>query len=187
VIEASSMVAEVAPPGLEQVFFVSSGSEAVESALKLARCYHVANGEPGRYKAIAREWSYHGTTLGALAVTAIPGFRAPYLPMLADFVRHVPNTLGAPLDGSVPAAELPCVQGDRGGDPRRGPRDGRRASSPSPCRTARGAHRAATPATGPELRRHLRPATASCSAADEVISAFGRLGYVVRLRAAVAA
>ena len=94
-IEAAALIAELAPGDLEHVFFVSSGSEAVESAVKLARNYHVARGEDSRVKVIAREWAYHGTTLGALAVTGVPRLRQPFLPMLWDGVRHVTNTLHA--------------------------------------------------------------------------------------------
>lgn len=94
-IEAAALIAELAPGDLEHVFFVSSGSEAVESAVKLARNYHVARGEDARVKVIAREWAYHGTTLGALAVTGVPRLRQPFLPMLWDGVRHVTNTLHA--------------------------------------------------------------------------------------------
>jgi len=93
-IEAASMIAEVAPADLSEVFFVSSGSEAVESALKFVRNYHVARGDDARYKVISREWCYHGTTLAALSVTGVPKFRNPFLPMLWDGTRHVRNTYG---------------------------------------------------------------------------------------------
>ena len=76
-IEAASMIASVAPGDLDRVFFVNSGSEAVESALKFARCYHLAAGDDARHKVIARRWAYHGTTLGALAVTGVPNLRDP--------------------------------------------------------------------------------------------------------------
>ncbi|MCY4103549.1 MAG: aminotransferase class III-fold pyridoxal phosphate-dependent enzyme [bacterium] len=55
-VEAASLVTAVAPGGLDPGFFVSSGSEAVESAVKFARCYHLANGDEGCYKVIARHW-----------------------------------------------------------------------------------------------------------------------------------
>ncbi len=93
-IEAAGMIAEVAPGDLSEVFFVNSGSEAVESALKFARSYHLARGDDQRYKVISRDWSYHGTTLGGLAVTGVPKFREPFAPMLWDGVRHVRNTYG---------------------------------------------------------------------------------------------
>jgi len=108
-IEAASMIAAVAPGDLDRVFFVNSGSEAVESALKFARCYHLANGEEQRHKVIARNWAYHGTSLGALALTGIPNLRDPFLPMLAGPVRHVPNTLGCQLEPGQSAADLSCV------------------------------------------------------------------------------
>jgi adenosylmethionine-8-amino-7-oxononanoate aminotransferase len=92
--EAASMIADFAPGDLSEVFFVSSGSESVESALKFARNYHLANGQPERYKVISREWSYHGTTLGGLSVTGVPKFREPFLPMLWNGTRHVRNTYG---------------------------------------------------------------------------------------------
>ncbi|MGB1506490.1 MAG: aminotransferase class III-fold pyridoxal phosphate-dependent enzyme [Acidimicrobiales bacterium] len=94
VSKAATLIAEVAPGDLEDTFFVSSGSEAVESALKFARNYHVANGDDSRYKVISREWSYHGTTLATLTVTGVPKFRTTFLPMMWDGVRHVRNTLG---------------------------------------------------------------------------------------------
>ena len=90
-IELAERVAGYAPEGLNRVFFTSGGSEAVESALKLARIFHRRNGEAGRYKSIAREIAYHGTTMGALAATGIPDLRAPFEP-LTPGGRHAPNT-----------------------------------------------------------------------------------------------
>ena len=109
-IEAASMIAGFAPGDLSEVFFVSSGSEAVESALKFARNYHLSQGDEGRYKVISRNWAYHGTTLGALAVTGIPKFRDPFLPLLWDGVRHVPNTRQCTSPVGTPVADLSCVQ-----------------------------------------------------------------------------
>jgi adenosylmethionine-8-amino-7-oxononanoate aminotransferase len=91
-IEAAAAVAGYAPDGLDRVFFVSTGSEAVESAVKLARCHHVARGETARTKVISRRWAYHGTTLGALAITGVPRLRAPFEDILSDDVVHVANT-----------------------------------------------------------------------------------------------
>ena len=109
-IEAAAMIAGFAPGDLSETFFVSSGSEAVESAIKFARNYHVARGDEGRYKVISRNWSYHGTTLGALSVTGIPKFREPYLPMLWEGTRHVPNTRQCTSPEGTPAAGLSCVR-----------------------------------------------------------------------------
>jgi adenosylmethionine-8-amino-7-oxononanoate aminotransferase len=79
---------EHAPKGLERVYFVSGGSEAVEAALKLARQYYVELGQPKRSKIIARRQSYHGNTLGALAVGGNEWRRAPLAPLLMD-VSHI--------------------------------------------------------------------------------------------------
>ena len=65
-IELAERLAELAPAGLDHVFFTCGGSEAVEAAWKIVRQYHLANGEPQRTKAIARDVAYHGVTLGAL-------------------------------------------------------------------------------------------------------------------------
>ncbi len=108
-IEAATMISEVAPGDLSEVFFVSSGSEAVESALKFARNYHLARGDTDRHKVISRNWAYHGTTLGALTVTGIPRFREPYGPMLWDGVRHVANTNQCTSPPGTGAADLSCV------------------------------------------------------------------------------
>jgi adenosylmethionine-8-amino-7-oxononanoate aminotransferase len=90
-IELAERLAELAPAGLNRAFFTSGGSEAVESAWKLARQYHVANGQPGRVKAIARRTAYHGLSLGALALTGIPALKEPFGRPAFD-VAHVPNT-----------------------------------------------------------------------------------------------
>ena len=89
-IELAAEVASLAPGDLNRVFFVSGGSEAVESAWKLARQYHAARGER-RWKAIARRIAYHGTTMGALSINGIAALRSPFEPLVPDVV-HVRNT-----------------------------------------------------------------------------------------------
>jgi adenosylmethionine-8-amino-7-oxononanoate aminotransferase len=89
-IELAHEVASLTPGDLNRVFFVSGGSEAVESAWKLARQYHAARGER-RWKAVARRTAYHGTTMGALSINGIPELRAPFEPLVPD-VLHVRNT-----------------------------------------------------------------------------------------------
>lgn len=74
--------ANLAPAGLEKVFFVSGGSEAVESAIKLARQYALTQNEAQRWKVISRYPSYHGCTLGALALTGYASMTAPFDPMM---------------------------------------------------------------------------------------------------------
>jgi adenosylmethionine-8-amino-7-oxononanoate aminotransferase len=112
-IELASEIASLAPGDLNRVFFVNGGSEAVESAWKLARQYYAARGErkrseavlrmePGerveqqlpserRWKAVARRIAYHGTTMGALSINGIAALRAPFEPLVPDVV-HVRNT-----------------------------------------------------------------------------------------------
>jgi len=114
-IELAAEVASLAPGDLNRVFFCSGGSEAVESAWKLARQYYAVRGgkraqtggsEPEtrhdelvaatqaperRYKAIARHIAYHGTTMGALSINGIPAIRTPFEPLVPE-VRHVSNT-----------------------------------------------------------------------------------------------
>ena len=89
-IELAQEVASLAPGDLNRVFFVSGGSEAVESAWKLARQFHTARGER-RWKAVARRTAYHGTTMGALSINGIPELRAPFEPLVPDTI-HVRNT-----------------------------------------------------------------------------------------------
>jgi adenosylmethionine-8-amino-7-oxononanoate aminotransferase len=79
------------PGDLNRFFFVNSGSEAVESAVKLAQQYHRLNGEPSRVKVISRMYAYHGTTLGALGVTGLAGLREPFEP-LRPVHLYAPNT-----------------------------------------------------------------------------------------------
>lgn len=77
------------PGGLAWAYFVSGGSEAVEAALKMARQHFLELGQPGRTRFIARRQSYHGNTLGALALSGNVPRRAPYLPLLSDAFSHV--------------------------------------------------------------------------------------------------
>ena len=89
-IELAAEIASLAPGDLNRVFFCSGGSEAVESAWKLARQYHSARGER-RWKAISRRIAYHGTTMGALSINGIAALRAPFEPLVPD-VLHTLNT-----------------------------------------------------------------------------------------------
>ena len=89
-IELAHEIAQLAPEGLNRVFFVSGGSEAVESAWKLARQWHAARGER-RWKAIGRRVAYHGTTMGALSINGIPALKNAFEPLVPDTL-HVRNT-----------------------------------------------------------------------------------------------
>jgi adenosylmethionine-8-amino-7-oxononanoate aminotransferase len=80
-------VATVLPLDDARIYPVSGGSEAVETALKMARAYHLATGQPGRHTVIARRSSYHGNTLGALDLTGKEPMRKPYTPWLGRFLH----------------------------------------------------------------------------------------------------
>jgi adenosylmethionine-8-amino-7-oxononanoate aminotransferase len=90
-IELATRVAALAPGNLNRVFFTSGGSESVESAWKLAKAYHHANGEPLRHKLISRKLAYHGVTMGALTATGLTPLRQPFEPLTPGGI-HVPNT-----------------------------------------------------------------------------------------------
>jgi adenosylmethionine-8-amino-7-oxononanoate aminotransferase len=86
--QLADLLIDHAPKGLDRVYFVSGGSEAVEAALKLARQYYIEIGQPKRSKIIARKQSYHGNTLGALAVGGNEWRRTQFAPLLID-VSHI--------------------------------------------------------------------------------------------------
>ena len=90
-IELAARLADMAPGDLNRVFFTTSGSEAVESAWKLAKQYFKLTGQPDRYKVLSRYIAYHGTSMGALAITGLPDIKHPFEPLPPGGVR-VPNT-----------------------------------------------------------------------------------------------
>ena len=90
-IELSERLAGYAPGDLNRIFFTTGGGEAVESAWKLAKQFYKLTGRPGKYKVISRTIAYHGTPHGALAITGLPTFKAPFEPITPGGFR-VPNT-----------------------------------------------------------------------------------------------
>ena len=90
-VQLAARLAELAPGDLNRVFFTTSGSEAVESAWKLAKAYFKRIGQPARYKVLSREYAYHGTSMGALAVTGLSAIKHDFEPLPPGGVR-VPNT-----------------------------------------------------------------------------------------------
>ena len=90
-INLAERLASYAPGDINRVFFTTGGSEAVESAWKLARQYFRLTGEPLRHKVISRDIAYHGTTMGALSVTGLAAIKAPFEPLVPGSVR-VANT-----------------------------------------------------------------------------------------------
>ena len=90
-IELAERLSELTPGDLNRVFFTGGGSEAVESAWKLARQYFKVIGQPQRTKAISRQISYHGTTMGALSITGYEAIKKPFEPLVPG-TSTVPNT-----------------------------------------------------------------------------------------------
>src|SRR5882672_1556839 len=83
----------LAPPNFRpggRVYFTSGGSEATETAIKLARQFHLDSGQSARYRVVSRRQSYHGSTLGAMTVSGNVACRAPYQPLLAEWGHIVP-------------------------------------------------------------------------------------------------
>ncbi len=110
--QLAALVAEASPGTLDRIWFTSSGSEATEAALKLARQYHLERGDSGRTKVIARRLSYHGNTLGALAAGGSAWRRAPYDPLLMDVTLVDPcfeYRFAKPGEGAEEYAERAAV------------------------------------------------------------------------------
>ena len=103
-IELAERLADLAPTGITRTFFTSGGAEAVESAWKLARLFHNANGEPRRTKAIARRTAYHGLSMGALALTGIPALRSRSAPRPSRYTTRPTPTGSAPRMPQSPTA-----------------------------------------------------------------------------------
>jgi len=123
VFRLASLVADLTPEGIDHVFFVNSGSEAVDTALKIAFAYHRANGQGERVKLIGRARAYHGVNFGGISVGGIGPNRKLY-PVLAG-VDHLPHTLniaeqafsrGQPAWGGHLADELEAILQVQGPD-----------------------------------------------------------------------
>jgi adenosylmethionine-8-amino-7-oxononanoate aminotransferase len=90
-VELAERLADLAPGDLNRIFFTTGGAEAVESAWKLARSYFKRIGRPTKYKAISRAVAYHGTSMGALSITGLPGIKEDFEPLVPSAIK-VPNT-----------------------------------------------------------------------------------------------
>jgi adenosylmethionine-8-amino-7-oxononanoate aminotransferase len=100
--------AEFRPGG--RVYFTSGGSEAVETAIKLARAYHLERGEPSRIRVVSRRQSYHGSTLGAMALSGNVVRRAPYAPLLPEWGHiHPCFCYHCPLAITYPECNVACA------------------------------------------------------------------------------
>lgn len=171
-IRAAELIAELTPGDLDTTFFVNSGSEAVETAIKFVRQYHRSQGEPGRTKMISRSMAYHGVTMGALSVTQLPKIKEPFGPLL-EGVRCVPNTLGHVGDCG-PAEELPEIRAIEEVIQEEGP-ETIAAIFAEPVQNGRGA---LVPPDGYwAALRALADKYGILLVSDEVICSFGRLGH----------
>ncbi len=121
---AAERLRSVLPPGFDGIFFVNSGSEAADTALKIARAYHVARGESERIWLIGRERGYHGVNFGGMSVGGIPNNRAAFGPLLphVDHIRHTHDparnafSRGQPAHGVELADDLLRVIAERGAE-----------------------------------------------------------------------
>ncbi len=111
-IALGERICGLADDHFNHVFFTTGGSEAVESAWKLARQYFLAIGQPERVKVISRRTAYHGTGLGALAITGIDAIKEPFRPMLNDLTLHAVNTnhLHCQFCSQKEACTLDCAE-----------------------------------------------------------------------------
>jgi beta-alanine--pyruvate transaminase len=121
---AAERLKQVLPAAFESVFFVNSGSEAADTALKIARAYHAARGEPDRVWLVGRERGYHGVNFGGISVGGIPTNRAAFGPLLqqVDHLRHTHDlarnafSRGQPEHGAEFADDLLRIIQERGAE-----------------------------------------------------------------------
>jgi adenosylmethionine-8-amino-7-oxononanoate aminotransferase len=93
-----------------RVYFTSGGSEATETAIKLARQYFLESKQPSRYRVVARKQSYHGSTLGAMSISGNVGRRAPYAPMIPEWGHVAPCfCYHCPFDKTYPECKVACA------------------------------------------------------------------------------
>jgi adenosylmethionine-8-amino-7-oxononanoate aminotransferase len=161
-------------PG-SRVWFTSGGSEATETALKLSRQYWLAQGQPERWRVIGRRVSYHGATLGALAVSGNARRREPYLPLLGEFAEHIAPCFchHCELHLTFPECRLACADELEQAIERFGPE----SVAAFICEPVVGASSGAVPAAG-----YLRRVREICDRygvlfiADEILCGCGRTG-----------
>jgi adenosylmethionine-8-amino-7-oxononanoate aminotransferase len=175
-IELADRLADLAPGDINRVFFTTGGSEAVESAWKLARQYFRAIGQPQRTKVISRNIAYHGTSMGALSITGIPDLRTPFEPLVPG-AHKAANTdrYRCRYCSAAPACTLGCADDIEDVIEREGP-DTVAAVFVEPVQNAGGCF---TPADGYFARlREICDRHGVLLVSDEVICAFGRLGHM---------
>ena len=110
-IDITNKIIEMSPPGMARVLLVSGGSMAMESAIKLARQYHIERGNGSKHKVIARWTSYHGNTVGALSASGRSSWRTYFEPYLLNF-PHIqpPYCYRCPFEKTYPACDVLCAR-----------------------------------------------------------------------------
>jgi adenosylmethionine-8-amino-7-oxononanoate aminotransferase len=110
----AARVLAIAPRNIQnggRVYFTSGGSEATETAIKLARQYFLETKQPARYRVVSRKQSYHGSTLGAMSVSGNVGRRAPYAPMIPEWGHVAPCfCYHCPFGKTYPECNLACAE-----------------------------------------------------------------------------
>jgi adenosylmethionine-8-amino-7-oxononanoate aminotransferase len=109
-LQLTDWIASIAPGDLKTVYFTSSGSESNETAMKVARRYHILSGRPEKYMMLSRWLSYHGNTLGAQSLSGSTRLRDEDFPLLHDFPQVAPcYCFRCPFGRSYPGCDLPCA------------------------------------------------------------------------------
>jgi beta-alanine--pyruvate transaminase len=174
--DLASRLAEMVPGDLDHVFFANSGSEAVDTALKIALAYHVARGEPRKARFIGRVRGYHGVGFGGISVGGIENNRRAFAAQLLPLVDHLPTThdlarnafsRGQPTDGIELADALEPLVAKHGAD----------SMAAVIIEPVAGSAGVLVPPTGYlERLRELCSKHGILLIFDEVITGFGRLG-----------
>lgn len=173
-VELAARLTSFTPGDLNRVFFTTGGSEAVESAWKLARQYFKVIGQPERHKVVSRYLSYHGTSLGALSITGLSEIREPFEPLVPG-VSHAANTnrYRCELCAACDACTLACADDIEQAILREGP-ETVAAVFIEPVQNSGGCF---VPPDGYFGRlREICDRYGILLVSDEVICAFGRLG-----------
>jgi len=174
-VRLAARLATLAPGDINRVFFTTGGSEAVESAWKLARQYFRTKGEPDRHKVISRHLSYHGTTLGALSITGLASIRTPFEPLVpGTFKVANTNEYRCAMCAQAGSCTLSCADDIESMILREGP-ESVAAVFLEPVQNAGGCF---VPPDGYFARvREICDRYGVLLVSDEVICAFGRLGH----------
>jgi adenosylmethionine-8-amino-7-oxononanoate aminotransferase len=174
-VDLATRLADLAPGDLNRVFFTTGGSEAVESAWKLARQFFRATGQPQRTKVVSRRTAYHGTTMGALSITGIPELQTPFEPLVPGAHKAAnTNRYRCQFCAHEPACTLACADDIEEVVLREGP-ETVAAVFLEPVQNAGGCF---SPPEGYFARvRQICDRHGILLVSDEVICAFGRLGH----------